>query len=140
MGLGGPKRANVVSNRWVLRIKRKPDGTIERYRARLVAKGFSQIHGVDYNETYAPVVGRTTVRLLAPIGAAARGLECCRFDIETAFLYGLLEKEVFMQQPEGFQDGTERVCLLKRSLYDLKQAPRQWNLEFTRFLRGQHHI
>lgn len=124
---------NVVSNRWVLRIKRKPDGTVDRYRARLVARGFSQIYGIDYNETYAPVVNTTVLRLLFGFAASER-LEMAQFDVKTAFLYGSLTETVYMEQPEGFVQDSSKVCLLQRSLYGLKQSPRQWNRKFTDFL------
>lgn len=129
-----PKDTNIVTNRWVLKIKRRPTGEIERYRARLVARGFTQIQGVDYDETYAPVVNMTTIRLLFA-HAAASSLHFRQFDIKTAFLYGNLEEEVYMEQPEGFTDNTNRVCLLKKSLYGLKQSPRQWNKEFATYLK-----
>lgn len=125
--------ANVVTNRWVLRIKRKPNGEIDRYRARLVARGFSQIEGIDYNETYAPVVNASTVRLLLAY-AAKEGLEMSQFDVKTAFLYGYLDETIYMEQPEGFVEEEGKVCLLQKSLYGLKQAPRQWNKRFTNFL------
>lgn len=128
-----PNDQNVVTNRWVLRIKRKPDGSIGRYKARLVARGFSQRYGIDYNETYAPVVNMSTVRLLFA-HAAVKQLEMVFFDIKTAFLYGVLDETVYMEQPDGFCKDRSKVWLLKRSLYGLKQAPRQWNIKFTEAL------
>lgn len=128
-----PKGINIVTNRWVLRIKRKTTGEIDRYRARLVARGFTQVHGIDYNETFAPVVNVVTVRLLFAY-AAKENLYMKGFDVKAAFLYGYLDEVVYMEQPEGFEDGTDKVCLLKKSLYGLKQAPRQWNKEFSNFL------
>lgn len=128
-----PKNINIVSNRWVLRIKRKPNGDIDRYRARLVARGFSQVLGVDYNETFSPVVNMVSIRMLLAY-AAIEGLQMKQFDVKTAFLYGNLEETVYMEQPEGFSDKSDRVCLLEKSLYGLKQAPRQWNKEFSNFL------
>lgn len=88
-----PSGTNVVSNKWVLKIKRKPDGTIKRYRARLVARGFSQIEGIDYHDTFAPVANITVLRLLFSI-AAMRGLLMQTFDVQSAFLNGHLEEEV----------------------------------------------
>lgn len=128
-----PQEANIVTNRWVLKVKRTPDGKIDRYRARLVARGFSQVEGVDYNETYAPVASAMAIRLLFA-HAAIESLHISQFDVKTAFLYGTLDEEIFMEQPDGFNDGSGRVCKLKRSLYGLKQAPRMWNREFTKFL------
>lgn len=132
-----PKGVNIVTNRWVLKIKRKPDGSVDRYRARLVARGFSQVHGLDFNETYAPVVNMASVRLLFAY-AATQSLHMKQFDVKTAFLYGNLDETVYMEQPEGFKDGTSKVCHLKKSLYGLKQAPRQWNKEFSNFLKEQN--
>ncbi|KAG9509473.1 hypothetical protein GZH46_02007, partial [Fragariocoptes setiger] len=128
-----PKNANVVTNKWVLKIKRRPDGSIDRYKARLVARGFSQQEGVDYHETFAPAAHMTSVRLLFAY-AAAKQLVWEQFDVKTAFLHGDLEEEVFMEQPEGFVVDENKVCKLKRSLYGLKQAPRMWNIKFRSFL------
>lgn len=128
-------KCNIVTNRWVLRIKRKPNGTIDRYRARLVARGFSQVYGLDYNETYAPVVNMVSVRMLFAYASIAQ-LEIGQFDVKTAFLYGDLEETIYMEQPEGFCEDKNKVCLLKKSLYGLKQAPRQWNKKFTEFLKN----
>ena len=127
-----PRNCNIVSNRWVYRIKRSPEGKIERYRARLVARGFSQVEGVDYFETYAPTANMVVVRTLFAY-AAIEGLHVQQFDIKAAFLYGDLEETVYMHQPAGFAKG-DKVCLLKRSLYGLKQAPRQWCRKFSEFL------
>lgn len=128
-----PSKCNIVTNKWVLRIKRKPNGQVERYRARLVARGFSQRYGIDYNETYAPVANATSLRMIFAY-AAIRGLKFGMYDIKAAFLYGDLEELVYMAQPEGFEDGTDRVWKLTKSLYGLKQAPRQWNIKFKEFL------
>lgn len=94
-----PHNRNIVSNRWVLKIKRKPDGSIDRYRARLVARGFSQKRGVDYNETYAPTSSAPIIRLLFAY-AAVEGLYMSQFDVKTAFLYGDLNEQVFMMHVE----------------------------------------
>lgn len=128
-----PADQNIVTNRWVLRIKRKPNGAIDRYRARLVARGFSQVHGIDYSETYAPVAHMSSIRMLFA-HAAIHGLRIAQFDVKTAFLYGDLDEKIFMEQPEGFVEDSSKVWLLQKSLYGLKQAPRQWNQKFTNFL------
>ena len=111
-----PKNAKVIQNRWVLRIKKTSSG--ERYRARLVAKGFQQ-SGHDFDETFSPVARYTTVRVLIAI-AAAQGLCLRQFDVKSAFLYGVLREEVFLEQPEGFSDGSGPVCKLKKGLYGLR--------------------
>lgn len=128
-----PQHKNVVSNRWVLRIKRNPDGKLERYRARLVARGFSQIEGIDYSNTYAPTASMSSIRMLFA-HAAAKQLLTAQFDIKTAFLYGDLDEEVYLEQPDGFVVNKNKVWRLHKSLYGLKQAPRQWSHKFTQFL------
>lgn len=130
-----PAGRKALKNKWVYKIKVKSDGSIERYKARLVIKGCSQVEGVDYNETYSPVVRYATIRYLMS-KAAELSLEIHQMDAVTAFLQGDLgEEQIFMQQPEGFEDGTERVCLLKKALYGLKQASRVWNLKLDKELR-----
>ena len=95
------------------------DGTIERYKARWCAKGFSQVEGVDYGETYAPVVRFASARVLLAI-AAQEGWELEQMDIDNAFLIAPLEEEIYVEQPEGFEEYTEngepQVCLLLKSL------------------------
>lgn len=125
---------NIVTNKWVLKVKRRPNGAIDRYKARLVARGFSQIHGIDYTDTYAPVANMVSIRMIFAY-AAAENLHMSQFDVKTAFLYGELDETVYMEQPEGFEEDKSKVCLLKKSLYGLKQAPRQWNKKFSAALK-----
>ena len=124
----------VINGRWVFTKKLNPDNT-ERYKARLVIKGYSQKEGIDYKETFSPVVRFDTIRFLLSI-AARYNLRLGQFDIKTAFLYGDLKENIYMKQPEGFDDGTNRVCKLLKSLYGLKQAPRCWTEHFTTFLKN----
>uniref|UniRef100_A0A5S6Q7L0 Integrase catalytic domain-containing protein n=1 Tax=Trichuris muris TaxID=70415 RepID=A0A5S6Q7L0_TRIMR len=131
-----PVNKKALNSRWVLRVKTKPDGTVDRYKARLVAKGFAQKYGTDYDETFSSVARFDTVRTILTI-AANEGLLLKQFNVKTAFLYGSLEEEIYMKQPEGFDDGSGRVCKLQRSLYGLKQAPRCWNNRFKEFIRMQ---
>ncbi|GAB2300803.1 hypothetical protein Dimus_038636 [Dionaea muscipula] len=130
-----PGDKNIVGCKWVYRIKRNPDGTVARYKARLVAQGFSQQPGLDFEETFSPVVRHTTVRVVLAI-AASQSWKLRQLDIKNAFLHGDLREEVFMQQPKGFVDPTmpTHVCRLHKSLYGLKQAPRAWNEKFMSFL------
>uniref|UniRef100_A0A2N9FA36 CCHC-type domain-containing protein n=1 Tax=Fagus sylvatica TaxID=28930 RepID=A0A2N9FA36_FAGSY len=107
----------------------------ERFKARLVAKGYSQRHGIDYDEVFSPVVRHTSIRAVLAL-VADQDLELEQLDVKTAFLHGNLEEEIFMVQPEGFkQPGTENlVCRLKKSLYGLKQSPRQWYKRFDSYM------
>lgn len=128
-----PVGKNIITNRWVFRVKYSPDGKKERYKARLVARGFCQVFGTDYSETYAPTASMSIIRFLFA-HAAVHNLKMAQFDIKCAFLYGDLEEEVYMLQPDGFDAGDDKVCRLRKSLYGLKQAPRQWCKKFTSFL------
>ena len=129
-----PKDRQVVSCRWILKSKLNPDSTLSKRKARLVARGFSQVPGVDFYETFAPVVRYESVRLILSL-VAALDMDMLQFDVKTAFLNGSLEEVIYMDQPEGFNDGSGRKCRLLRSLYGLKQAPRNWNNRFGDFLR-----
>jgi hypothetical protein len=132
-----PRNRQVVSNKFAFKHKKNELAIIVRLKARLVARGFSQIYGVDYLDTYAPVVKLTSIRILLAI-AAIYGLEILQMDVVTAFLAGELEEEIYMEQPEGFEIGSREdfVCRLRKSIYGLKQAPRVWNEKIRRFLKS----
>ncbi|WVZ95434.1 LOW QUALITY PROTEIN: hypothetical protein U9M48_041200 [Paspalum notatum var. saurae] len=121
------KGRNVIDCKWVYKIKRKADGSLDRYKARLVAKGFKQQYGIDYEDTFSPVVKSATIRLVLSI-AISRGWCLRQLDVQNAFLHGYLEEEVYMRQPPGYEDKTmpNYVCKLDKALYGLKQAPRAW--------------
>ena len=123
-----PKDRKAVGSKWVFKVKTAADGSIERYKARLVAQGFSQKYGLDYDETFCPVVRPESIRTVIAL-AVKKGLKLHQMDVTTAFLNGELEEEVYMKQPEGFvADGQEHlVCKLRKSIYGLKQSPRYWN-------------
>ncbi|CAL2259385.1 unnamed protein product [Prunus armeniaca] len=121
--------------KWVFRIKRRSDGSIERYKARLVANGFHQQYGIDYLETFSPVVKHVTVRIILSL-AFSRQWPIRQLDVTNAFLHGYLSEEVYMRQPRGFEDPKfpHHVCRLRKSLYGLKQSPRAWFSRFSEFL------
>ncbi|PWA98998.1 hypothetical protein CTI12_AA013410 [Artemisia annua] len=126
-----PPGCKPLGYKWIFKKKMKADGTIDKYKARLVIKGFRQREGLDYFDTYLPVTRITSIRMILAI-AALRNLEVHQMDVKTAFLNGDLEEEIYMNQPEGFiAPGQEnKVCRLVKSLYGLKQAPKQWHQKF----------
>ncbi len=129
-----PEGRKPVGSKWVFKTKTNADGKIERYKARLVAQGFSQKFGSDYDETFCPVV--RPVRTLI-VMSVQYGLQLHQVDVTTAFLNGELKEEVYMRQPEGFvTPGKEHlVCKLKKSIYGLKQSPRCWNTALDSHLK-----
>ena len=130
------KHVNIVGNRWVLEDKYNAEGQLIKRRARLVAQGFSQRHGVDYFDTYSPVVRYPSIRALFSL-AAQHDWEVHHMDVKSAFLNADLEETVYMRQPEGFvvKGKEDWVCLLKKGLYGLRQGSRVWNLKADKLLR-----
>lgn len=130
-----------ISCKWVYKIKRRTDGSIERYKARLVTRGFSQQYGLDYDETFSPVAKLTTVRVLLAL-AANKDWNLWQMDVKNAFLNGELDREIYMNQPMGFQsqDHPEYVCKLRKALYGLKQAPRAWYGKIAEFLTHSGYL
>ncbi|KAK2979349.1 hypothetical protein RJ640_000686 [Escallonia rubra] len=126
---------NIIACKWLFRIKRKANGTIDRCKARLIAKGFTQRPGIDFSSTFSPVVKPTTVRIVLSL-AIHHGWALHQLDINNAFLQGHLEEEVFMRQPKGFEhpELPSHVCRLKKAIYGLKQAPHAWYNELKQFL------
>ncbi|CAI7748601.1 unnamed protein product [Closterium sp. NIES-54] len=110
---------------WMLRIKTDAEGRLERRKTRLVIKGFQQREGIDFQEVFAPVAKAPTLRLLLA-AAAVCGWKVEQMDVKTAFLYGVVDEEIYMKQPEGYDDGSGCVCRLNKAIYGLKQAPRCW--------------
>lgn len=134
-----PKREDMklIDSKWVFKVVREKTSDKPRYKARLCARGFLQQDGIDFNETFAPVIRYDSLRMfLARV--TQDDLELKQFDVCTAFLHGELEEEILMKIPEGLivEGGSERmVCQLKKSLYGLKQAPRCWNTKFSGFIK-----
>lgn len=132
-----PPKAKVIGCKWVYKKKEGIPGVEDpRFKARLVAKGYSQREGIDYNEVFAPVVKHVSIRILLEI-VAYEDMELEQLDVKTAFLHGDLKETIYMKQPEGFavKGKEDWVCLLKKSLYGLKQSPRQWNQKFNQFMK-----
>lgn len=129
-----PKGRKVLTGKWVFKHKRGLSGSIIRWKSRWVVRGYEQEAGVDYNETFASVVKPMSYKALFAI-AAAHDLEIEQMDVKTAFLYGEVEEEIYMEQPIGFSDGTDRVCKLNKALYGLKQSPRVWYKTLADFLQ-----
>ncbi|RVW23075.1 hypothetical protein VitviT2T_005480 [Vitis vinifera] len=123
--------AKTIGCKWVFKTKKDSLDNIERYKVRLVAKGFTQKEGIDYTETFSLVSKKDSLRIILAL-VAHFDLELQQMDVKTTFLNGELEEEVYMKQPEGFpsSDGEQLVCKLKKSIYSLKQASRKWYLKF----------
>ena len=134
-----PRGKKAVGSKWVYRVKENSDGTVDVYKSRLVAQGFSQVEGIDFNETFAPTLRYTTLRAMLAL-AAVNGFFLGHLDVSTAYLYGDLDEEIYMKQPPGFEqkgpNGEELYCRLRKSLYGLKQAGRNWNILLDDFLRS----
>jgi hypothetical protein len=124
-----PKGKKTICCKWIFKRKK------ERYKARLVSKGYSQIPSIDFNDVFSPVVKYSSICTLLSI-VAMHDYELEQLDVKTAFLHGELEEVIYMDQPEGFLvPGKENfICILKKSLYDLKQSPRQWYKRFDSFM------
>jgi hypothetical protein len=121
-----PPGANLVSTKWVFTIKTNPDGSLERYKARLVARGFSQVYGEDYTETFAPTVRTDTLRIFLAM-VAANDLECRQYDVKNAFTESSLKERIYLAPPKGITVTPGLSLRVLRSLYGLKQSARDWN-------------
>jgi hypothetical protein len=122
-----PKRKDVVSSKWLYMIKHVADGSIEKYKSMLVARGFSQKEGIDYEDMFSHVAKYTSIRTIIALAAKMKW-KLHQMDVKTTFVNGVIEEEVYIEQPQGFEVGDIKthVCRLKKALYGLKQAPRAW--------------
>jgi hypothetical protein len=116
-----PKSKDVVSSKWIFKIKHVTDGSIERYKARFIARGFSQKECIDYEETFAPVSRYTSIRTIISLAAKMKW-KLHQMDVKTTFLNDVIEEEVYIKQPQGFEveNRKSHVCKLKKALYGLK--------------------
>lgn len=128
-----PKDKKAISSKWIFKSKTDNEGNVIRHKARLLAKGCAQKKGIDFMETFSPVVRYNSIRFLISL-AVQFNLEITQTDAITAFLQGDFEEDVYMHQPEEFDDGSGRVCKLNKSMYGLKQASRQWNIKLRQVL------
>lgn len=125
-----PPNVKPIGSKWIYTLKLKSDGSLDRYKARLVALGNKQEYGLNYDETFAPVAKMTTVRTILAI-ASSKSWPLHQLDVKNAFLHGELKEEIYMKLPTGMTiTAPNAVCKLRRSLYGLKQAPRAWFEKF----------
>jgi hypothetical protein len=116
-----PPYAIPITNKWVFAKKRNKQGRLIKYKARLVAKGYVQCPGYNYIKIHSPIVHLETIHLILAI-ATIKGLVIQQIDVKGTYLNGILDEQVYMHQPEGYKDGTDRICELLKSLYSLKQS------------------
>jgi hypothetical protein len=130
-----PRNKDVVSSKWLFKIKHVADGSIEKYKARFVSHGFSQKEGIEYEETFAHVARYTSIRTIIALATKMKW-KLHQMDVKTTFLNGVIEEEVYIEKPQGFEVEYRRshVCRLKKALYGLKQAPRSWYGRIDNFL------
>jgi hypothetical protein len=130
-----PKEKSVVTSKWVYKIKHAANGSVDKYKARFVARGFSQKEGEDYDETFAPVASYTSIRAIMSL-AVSMGSSLHQMDVKTTFLNEAIKEEVYIEQPQVFEVHSRdtHVCRLKKALYGLKQAPRAWYAKIDSYL------
>jgi len=134
-----PEDKSLVSSCWLYKVKKATYGSVEKHKARFVAHGFSWVEGIDYDETFAPVAKYSWIRSILAL-LAQMGWKICQMDVKTTFLNGMIEEEVYIVQPEGFETfyNESHVFRIKRVLYRLKQAPHAWytriNSYFTKLV------
>lgn len=132
-----PKEHKAIGSKWVFALKRNKDGLVDRFKARLVAKVCSQVYGVNYKETFSPVVRHATIRTLLAI-AVQEEMHLHQVDINTAYLISELNDVVYMKQPEHFENHSEpkKFLRLKKFIYGLRQCGRKWNVKLDNVIQG----
>jgi hypothetical protein len=127
----------VVGSRWIYKVKQVSDGSVDKYKVRFVALGFSQIEGIDYDETFASIARYSSIRSILAL-LMQMGWHIHQMDVKTTFLNGIIEEEVYIEKIEGFEtfDRESHVCRLKRALYGLKKAPRAWYTRIDNYFTG----
>lgn len=128
-----PKNSSIMENKWGYKLKTDSNGNIQKHKARLVAKGFSQCKGMDFHESFSPVVRFDSIRVLLTM-ILQESLILKQFDVRTTFLNGDIEEVVHMKQPTRYEDGTTKLCKLLKSLYGPRQSSRCWNQKSKQFL------
>ena len=133
-----PPGKNAIGCKWVFKTKINADGSVNKYKARLVAQGYAQQHGIDYEETFAPVLKYVSLRTVLAI-ANQYNMDIHQMDVNAAYLNGDIDAEIYMRQPEGYIDleSPRKVCRLKKGLYGLKQGGRIWNVKIDEYLKSQ---
>ena len=136
-----PPGKSIVGCKWVLKTKFNADGTLNKRKARLVAQGFSQQHGIDYDEVFAPVVKYTSLRTVFAI-ANQFDMDIHQMDVKSAYLNGDIDHDIYMKQPEGYIDpeNPTKVCKLNKGLYGLKQGARLWNEKIDGYLKSHGFV
>ena len=134
-----PPRRKLVQCKWIYKTKLEVDGTTTKYKAWLVEKRYSQVHGMDYNETFAPVARMDSIRLVLAIATSKRW-EVHHMDVKISFLHGDLEEDIYMIHPGGYIEDSSLVCKLRKCLYELKQSPRAWCAKMDAFLMSHNFV
>ncbi|KAH9089385.1 hypothetical protein LEN26_019217, partial [Aphanomyces euteiches] len=136
-----PPGRKPIGCRWLFTKKYSADGSLLRYKARLVAQGFTQVAGIDYTDIFAPVIRTSSIRFLLAL-AALQSMQICHMDVQTAFLNGNLQETLYMRQPPGYvQPGQDHlVCRLNKSIYGLKQSSREWNSALDSYFKSKGFV
>ncbi|GAA0168605.1 transmembrane signal receptor [Lithospermum erythrorhizon] len=129
---------NLIGSKWIFRVKLKANGTLDKYKAQLVAQGFKQQHGIDFDQTFSPVIKHATIRTVLTI-AVSNKWSLRQLDVKNAFFNGTLSEVVYMKQPAGFThpDFPTHHCKLRKSLYGLKQAPQAWFQKVSSYILSE---